>query len=129
MMISTSPEEYAQIESLLAQLDPAVPPLVEEIIKIVLIWEEELKRKYPNIAKRGRPIYSSADSLYVTSMETYLRGELSTYSPKTLKLYYENVLKQKSEKINGSEIILEHTMNGYGLKSLKDADESLRQAN
>ena len=126
MMESTSPEEYAQLEHLLLPLDPEVPPLIEKIVRIVLKWEEELTGKYPDIARRGRPIYSSEDTLYTTSIETYLRGELATYSLRTLKLYYENILNQKSEAINGSEVILGHVMESYGFKSLQIANEILK---
>ena len=126
MMESTSPEEYAQLEHLLLPLDLEVPPLIEKIVRIVLKWEEELAIKYPNIARRGRPIYSSDDTLYTTSIETYLRGELATYSLRTLKLYYEKILNQKSEAINGSEVILRHVMESYGFKSLQIANEILK---
>ena len=52
---------------------------------IVLDWEEELFRKYPFVLRQGRPIRSSSDTLFVTSLETYLKGELATYSLKTLE--------------------------------------------
>jgi hypothetical protein len=126
MMESTSPEEYAQLEHLLLPLDLEVPPLIEKIVRIVLKWEEELAGKYPDIVRRSRPIYSSEDTLYTTSIETYLRGELATYSIRTLKLYYENILNQKSEAINGSEVILRHVMESYGFKSLQIANEILK---
>ena len=126
MMESTSPEEYAQLEHLLLPLDLEVPPLIEKIVRIVLKWEEELAGKYPDIVRRSRPIYSSEDTLYTTSIETYLRGELATYSIRTLKLYYENILNQKSEAIKGSEVILRHVMESYGFKSLQIANEILK---
>jgi hypothetical protein len=126
MMKSTSPLEYAQIEHLLPPLNPEVPPLIDKIAKIVLAWEEELWQKYPYLLARGRPIPSSDDTPYVTSLETYLRGELATYSPRTLELYYENVLKQRSENINASEITLAHTIKRYGFNSLKEANEKLK---
>ena len=77
MMRSTSPLEYARIEHLIPPLDPDVPQLIDKIVEIALGWEEELSQKYPNIIKRGRPLYSSQDSQYATSIETYLRGELA----------------------------------------------------
>jgi hypothetical protein len=61
----------------------------------------------------------------VTSLETYLRGELSTYSQKTLELYYDHLSQQESENINGSEITLEHTVKQYGYASLKIANAKL----
>jgi hypothetical protein len=126
MMASTSPAEYAAIQNQIPVLDSEVSSIIEEIIKLILIWEEELKAKYPDITRRGRPIYTSQDSLRVTSIETYLRGELSTYSLKTLKLYHENVLKQKSENINGSEITLGFMMRQYGFSTLQEANEKLK---
>jgi hypothetical protein len=126
MMKSTSPSEYAQIEHLLPPLDPEVPPLIDKIVKIVLLWQEELSEKYPYLLSRGRPTHSSDDTPFVISIETYLRGELATYSPRTLELYYENVLKQKSENINGAEIALDYTIKRYGFNSLKEANEKLK---
>lgn len=126
MMQSTSPLEYSRIKHLLPVLDPKVLQLIDKIVEIVLEWQVELANKYPAIQKRGRPIYSSYDTLYTTSIETYLRGELATYSQKTLELYYENVLKQQAENINGSEITLLHMVKSYGYSSLEEANEKLK---
>lgn len=126
MMESTMPWEYEKIEHLLPTPDHRVIPLIDQIVSIVLEWEDELARNYPYLIRRGRPIHSSEDTLYATSLETYLRGELATYSLRTIKLYHENVLKQKSEGINGSEVTLAHTTKRYGFKSLEDANEKIK---
>lgn len=126
MMQYTSPFEYADIEHRLPPLDPEIFLLIDKIVKIVMGWEEELSVKFPNILKRGRPIYSTNDSIFVTSVETYLRGELMTYSQRTLELYYQNVLKQQSEHINGSEITLLYMVKQYGFNSLEEANEKLK---
>jgi len=126
MMQYTSPLEYAEIEHRLPSLDPEIYLLIDKIVNIVMEWEEELSVKFPNILKRGRPIYSTNDSIYVTSVETYLRGELMTYSQRTLELYYKNVLKQQSEHINGSEITLLYMVKQYGFNSLAEANENLK---
>lgn len=126
MMQSTSPREYAAIEHLIPPLDAEVPALVDKIVEIVLEWEETLSGKYPYILRRGRPLHSSEDTLFGTSLETYLRGELATYSLRTLRLYYENVLRQKSENINASEVTLHHMMKQYGFNSLEEANERLK---
>lgn len=122
MMQSTSPSEYARIEHLLPSLEPEIPELVDRIVDIVLEWEDELSNKYPHIRSKGRPLRSSADTPFATSTETYLRGELATYSARTLGLYLENILKQKSENVNGSEIILDSLMKQYGFSSLEEAN-------
>ena len=126
MMQSTSPSEYAAIEHLIPALDPEAPSLINRIVKVILQWEEALKEKYPYILKKGRPLHSSEDSPLVTSVETYLRGELATYSLKTLKLYYEHIIREKSENVNGSEVVLYHMMKRYGFTSLENANERLK---
>ena len=125
MMKSTSPLEYARVEHLIPPLDTEVPPLIDKIVETILEWEKELSQKFPYIIKRGRPIHSSEDMPFAASLETYLRGELATYSERTLGLYYEHLLKQKSEDRNGSKIILEHTVKQYGYESLEEANEKM----
>ena len=125
MMASTSPAYYKRIAHLLPPLDDEVICLVEQIIRIVLEWEIELAEQYPYIVQRGRPISSSQDTPNVTSVETYLRGELLTFSRKTLELYCKNVLKQQSENINGSKIILESMVKQYGYTSLQQTNEEM----
>jgi len=126
MMKYTSPLEYVNIEHRLPSLDLEIFPLIDKLVKIVMGWEEELSVKFPNILKKGRPLYSTEDSRFVTSIETYLRGELMTYSQRTLGLYYKNVLKQQTDNINGSEITLLYMMKQYGFISLEEANEKLK---
>ena len=125
MMKSTSPAEYARIEHLLPSLSVDVVDYIDKISRIVMDWEEELANRYPAIFAHGRPIRSSGDSLYTTSIETYLKCELATYSLSTLKLYYKHVSRQKSEDINGSEITLLQTVKSYGYPSLAEANRKL----
>jgi hypothetical protein len=125
MMRSTSPSEYARIEHLLQPIDPEAIELIEQIVKIVLEWEQELLEKYPYIVKRGRPLFSMEDSIGVTSMETYLRGELSTYSIRTLASYLDHIQKEQSENVNGSAITLLYMIKQYGYDSLEEANEKI----
>jgi hypothetical protein len=127
MMASTSPDDYKRIVHLLPALDDDVMNLVEQIVRVVLEWEKQLADQYPHIIQQGRPISSSRDTPITTSVETYLRGELLTFSLKTLKLYYENVMEQKAENINGSEVILEAMIKQYGHASLEQANEEMRK--
>ena len=127
MMASTSPVEYQRIAHLLPVLDDEVLSLSEKIIQITLQWEEELAEKYPYVVQQGRPVHTTEDSPYVTSFETYLRGELLTYSRQTLERYHETVLKQLSEGINGSQITLESVVKQYGYASLQEADTLIKE--
>ena len=126
MMRSTSPLEYAQIEHLLPPVDPEAVELIERIVRIVLEWEEELFEKFPYIIKRSRPLFSREDSIGVTSMETYLKGELSTYSLRTLELYMDHIQKEQSENVNGSAITLLYMIKQYGYDSLEEANEKIK---
>lgn len=127
MMRSTSPSEYARIERLLPLVDSTALGLIEQIVAVVIEWEVDLLKKFPHVLKRGRPLLSAEDGIGVTSLETYLRGELATYSVKTLELYLANVLRQKAEGVNGSEITLSHTIRQYGFDSLEEANERLKR--
>ena len=66
--------------------------MIEKIIAINLKWKVEIADQYPNLTERGRVIYSKEDTCNFTSFETYLRGELRTYSPNTIQLYYAMTL-------------------------------------
>jgi hypothetical protein len=127
MMQSTSPLEYEQIKHMIPVLEPAVISLINDIMTIVLQWEDELLAKYPSVLGAGRPIHSSDDTTLVTSMETYLRSELGTYSLKTLKSNYKDILKQKKDGTNGAGITLEYTVKQYGYKSPEEANEVLKK--
>jgi hypothetical protein len=126
MMESTSPAEYARIEHLIPSVSAEALSLIEKIASIVLGWEEELFKKYPFVLRQGRPVRSSSDTLFVTSLETYLKGELATYSLKTLELYHGHLVKEQSENINGSETTLAQTVEQYGFHSLEEANEKLK---
>jgi hypothetical protein len=97
MMEHTSPEEYAEIESSLPEVSGRALELVGQIVDIQLAWMKELREEIPELDQGGRPLYSKEDSLYETSYETYLRGELLTYSTETLESYAKHVMKLKAE--------------------------------
>lgn len=128
MMKWTSPAEYQSIEPLLPKPDAESLALIDQIVELVTSWEEETRAKYPNIAARSRPLYSSQDSPGGPSIQTYLRGELETYSPKTIKLYWEHVSDQKAANINGAEEILAQTMKLSGYESVDAVENALAGA-
>lgn len=126
MMKSTSPEEHAAMAHLLPSLHPDAQLLIDAIVESVMAWELSLAEQYPFIFKRGRPLFSHSDTKTVTSVETYLRGELATLSIRTLRLYHANMLDQQSRGINGSAITLTQMMAAYGFESLEKANEALK---
>lgn len=123
MMESTFPEEYKRIAGMLPVVDSRTLDLIEKIIDINLKWKVETADKYPNLTKRGRVIYTKDDSCIYTSFETYLRGELRTYSPNTIQLYYDMTLEYWNRGENIDEIYLLNTVKKYGYDSLEEAEK------
>ncbi|MDN4471433.1 DUF4125 family protein [Demequina zhanjiangensis] len=88
MMEPTEPERYAR------ELSPHLPPLTaervaaqEEIVAVQVAWARDFHRQYPGLGAAMRVLTTAEDTLQSTSFETYLRGELGTYSDATLALY------------------------------------------
>jgi len=109
-------EKYARMEGICAPLDSEVAGLIDKIVKQECKWAEELLEKYPGI-KMARPIYSSEDTPYAVSSETYSRGELATYSKKTLELFYQDNIDMESKDLNKIELTI-------GIMSKRFAEES-----
>jgi Protein of unknown function (DUF4125) len=124
MMEYTSPCEFRRVAPSLPALDPSAPPLIERLSRLAVGFMEGLAEKYPHVAAQGRPIRSAGDSRYTPSFETYNRGELATYSPRTLQLLEEHYLGLAAEGKNPAEIVLEITVAGYGYTSLERAEEA-----
>ena len=92
MMKFTHPEYYKR------EIEPFLPPisaecllLIDEIASAMVGWEIEFSQLYPKLSGAGRPITSDGDISGFTSLETYARGELSTYPVELLRLYSEYI--------------------------------------
>ncbi|WP_419024600.1 DUF4125 family protein [Emergencia sp.] len=128
MMKYTAPAEYAQIEGLLRPVTAEKEELVDQIHAISMEWSRQLHRQYPHIASGGRSLDDDETSQFGgTSISTYLRGELLTYSENTLSAYlaWQKVLLEKGE--NMDQAILEATVKLYGFASLAEAESYHRQ--
>lgn len=123
MMESTFPEEYEKIKEYLPDA-VSKKDLVEKIVAVHLEWDKQMLADYPNIRKRGRVHATTEDNVMNgSSMESYLRAELLTYSGKTLKLLWEETEAacRKNESLL-KQIIANETL-FYGYRSLEDAEE------
>ena len=127
MMQRTAPGEYARLKTLLPAVSEDAAALVEAIVAIQLQWQQAYAREYPRLVSRSRPVGSSGDMPTDTSFETYLRGELLTYSAETLKLYADHVVRLHAEGVNMNARIMEHTVKMYGYASLEEAEASIVQ--
>lgn len=127
MMESTHPPEFKSMVDRLPVVDEETLRLIEEIIAINVEWEEELDRRYPGVRAMGRTVHTRDDNPWVTSFETYLRGELRTYSPETIRIYHKDTINQKKLGINAAEKNLRNQVNAYGYDSLEEAEKRSSQ--
>ncbi len=125
MMQSTDPAAYRQLEDRLPKRSPERLARQEEVIKIHVAWNEEMASCFPKYSGGGRPIHTSEDQPWETSSETYLRGELSTYSDETFRLYREMVLRRYAAGENLVERIATTQVKQYGYQSLEEVEEHL----
>ena len=120
MMKYNSPEEYKKIKDILEKASDEKTDLVNKIMFIYMEWEKEFFERYPIFSSMGRPLYSSEDDNIETSIETYLRGELLSYSGKTLKLYLNYVIDNKEKNIN---LAIKNMDNLARMQGFNDSDE------
>ncbi len=122
MMESTDPEGYARIVDSLPPISLEKKELVESLVTITVDWCEDFAERYPHVAAAGRAIRSSSDSLWSTSVETYNRGENSSYSIDTLRALLRHFERMKSEGVNLHERIVASEMRLMGIESLDEAE-------
>ena len=122
MMESTSPAEYAKISASFPAISDKKRQIIENIVGMQVGWMEEFARKYPHLAGNARSIHTYEDHLYNTSYETYLRGEISTYSDKMLELYGRYIVEYAKNGGNLAKEIMGHSVLMYGYESLEDAE-------
>ena len=84
--------------------------------------QAELFDRYPRLSGKGRPLRTSEDSTGETSFETYLRGELKTYSARTITLLHELTLRQQQDGVNGAALNLLNQVQQYGYATLEQAE-------
>ncbi len=126
MMESTSPAEYAAIRHLLPEVPEEKLAIINAICEVQVGMMEECAEKYPLAASQARAIHTAEDTPFSTSYETYLRGELKTYSDETLDLYGRFVVELAKRGVNLAQMIIENTAILYGYDSLDDLEAKLR---
>lgn len=125
MMERTSPEEYAAIKNYLPVPSLEKEWLVDWICQAHIAWQAELAQQYPALASRGRNISRDSDQQNAASFETYLWGELRTYSVRTLRLYAAYVERLQKAGRNMNRMILADTVSRCGYSSLEAAEFQL----
>lgn len=118
---NTVPEKWDKIKKEFPVITPEIQAIMEEIIKIQVKWMEEFAKAYPGMASNARRIHSYEDKPWDTSYETYLRGEMGTYSDKMLKLYGQFIVDLVKRGENLAFLIMTETVKLYGYESLEAA--------
>jgi hypothetical protein len=126
MMASTAPEQYATFAHLLPALSAWQLQTIETIIETQVVWREIFAQSYPHMSGQARLIRTAEDTPYQTSFETYLRGELGTYSEKMLATYQSMVKAYQQRGENLTTRTMDETARLYGYQGLEDAESRLR---
>ncbi|MEZ3471653.1 MAG: DUF4125 family protein [Lachnospiraceae bacterium] len=122
MMESTAPLEYARFAKRLPAVSEAKKAIVEQIVTLQVKWMEEFAAQYPNLAEDARAIHTAEDLAYDTSYETYLRGELRTYSDRMLEMYGRYIVAHAQAGKNVACEIMKNTVQFYGYQDLETAN-------
>ena len=122
MMESTNPAEYRALEKDLPVINEDRKKIQEEIIKMQVAWMDEFAKKYPKLSGNMRSIHTREDNPWNTSYETYLRGELCTYSEKTFMLYASFIIGLMKSGRNLAMETMNNTVKMYGYESLDEAE-------
>jgi len=119
--------KYARMDNLLPCQNTC--HLIDIIIDLALAGQKEFVVSYPNLMRRGRPLVTEDDSAGLTSFETYLRGELETYSEKTLEHLHDDILILNQSGSSLSEAIYKELALQWGFHSLEELETHLMRYN
>lgn len=128
MMESTAPEKYEEIKNRFPELSEDKKRIIEQICGLQVSWMEEFAREYPAMADNARSIHTAEDNPFNTSYETYLRGELGTYSDKMLELYGRYIVDYARSERNLARDIMGNSVRMYGYADIDEAEEKTRRA-
>jgi hypothetical protein len=115
--------KYARMQGLLG--NAADNPVVEEIVRLKMDWQRAMFRNYPAVMSGARPLTDESTRAQMTSFETYARGELETYSERTLGLLHRDLLAMLAAGESLSEKVYDHLVRASGYASLEEAENKL----
>ncbi|WP_419497812.1 DUF4125 family protein [Bifidobacterium pullorum] len=123
MMASTAPDEYRErIEPFIPRLSDERVARQERVIAVQVAWARDFRGRYPKLGAAMRVLTTAEDTLEDTSFETYLRGELGTYSDRTMALYEAMVEDLRSAGRNLTEQTVANTVRLGGFADLEEAE-------
>lgn len=126
----SAPEEFRRMETLLPGRSPRKRQMVDALAKTMCAWQREVARRWPHLTARGRNLQSTQDRPDNVSFESYLRGELATYSEATLAEYLRYTAALSARGENLCENILARSVRSSGYRDLEEAErELIRRSN
>ena len=123
MMASTAPDEYRErIEPFIPRLSDERVARQERVIAVQVAWARDFRGRYPKLGAAMRVLTTAEDTPEDTSFETYLRGELGTYSDRTMALYEAMVEDLQATGRNLTEQTVANTVHLGGFANLDEAE-------
>lgn len=122
MMAYTMPDYYEQhIKPYLPMVSDNKQALVNTVCDWLMADEGRLAERYPLLLQKGRPLHES--NAQAVSVNHYMKGELQTYSLRTLSLYC-NFLDTLAPTVEGGLAvhIYQTMISFYGYDSLEAAN-------
>jgi hypothetical protein len=116
--------KYARMQGLLPPVESS--PVLEEIVRLKMDWQRAMFRDYPAVMAGARPLTAESTRAQMTSFETYARGELETYSKRTLGLLHRDLLEIQARGESLSEKVYDYLVRASGYASLKDTEMKLK---
>lgn len=125
MMASTAPDEYRErIEPFIPRLSDERVARQERVIAVQVAWARDFRGRYPKLGAAMRVLTTAEDTPEDTSFETYLRGELGTYSDRTMALYEAMVEDLQTAGRNLTEQTVANTVRLGGFADLEEAESA-----
>lgn len=125
MMASTAPDEYRErVEPFIPRLSDERVARQERVIAVQVAWARDFRGRYPKLGAAMRVLTTAEDTPEDTSFETYLRGELGTYSDRTMALYEAMVEDLQAAGRNLTEQTVANTVRLGGFADLEEAESA-----
>ena len=107
-------QKYARMDDLIPCLSTS--PLIDRIVKQYSLWQEAIQREFPNVMKGARD---------AEDFRTYLRGELETYSDRTLQLLWADIQRHIARRTNMTKEVYEELARQNHYPSLASMEKTL----
>jgi hypothetical protein len=126
MMKNTDLSIYEKLAARTSPPDSDSLRLVDEAARRMLAQAEALSKRFPCVFAAGRPLRNIDYSHGITPIETYQKGELMTYSKRTLLALMAHIEELEAKKVLLVQLIMENYAKHYGYKTLAAAEAASR---